>query len=48
MGTEGIRQALATGRGKILVRAKTEIEEMRGDRFRILVSEIPIKLINPN
>ncbi|MEZ4674998.1 MAG: DNA gyrase subunit A [Caldilineaceae bacterium] len=44
LGTEGIRQALATGRGKILVRAKTEIEEMRGDRFRILVSEIPYQV----
>lgn len=44
LGTEGIHQALATGRGKILVRAKTEIEEMRSDRFRILVSEIPYQV----
>ncbi len=44
LGTEGIRQAFATGRGKILIRAKTEIEEMRGDRFRILVSEIPYQV----
>ncbi len=44
LGTDGIRQALATGRGKILVRARTEIEEMRGDRFRILVSEIPYQV----
>lgn len=44
LGTEGVRQALATGRGKILIRAKTEIEEMRGDRFRILVSEIPYQV----
>lgn len=44
LGTEGIRQALATGRGKVLIRAKTEIQEMRGDRFRILVSEIPYQV----
>ncbi len=44
LGTEGIKQALATGRGKILVRAKTEIEEMRNERFRILVTEIPYQV----
>jgi len=44
LGTEGIKQALATGRGKILVRAQTEIEEMRGDRFRIIVTEIPYQV----
>ena len=44
LGTEGIKQALATGRGKIMVRAKTEIEEMRNDRFRIIVSEIPYQV----
>ena len=44
LGTEGIKQALATGRGKILVRAKTEIEEMRSERFRILVTEIPYQV----
>ena len=35
MGRESIVQAYATGRGKFLVRAKAEIEELRGDRFRI-------------
>ncbi|MCR5206890.1 MAG: DNA gyrase subunit A [Eubacterium sp.] len=41
MGARGIREAYATGRGKIYVRAKAEIIEARGDRFKIVVSEIP-------
>ncbi|CAN5709172.1 DNA gyrase subunit A [soil metagenome] len=44
LGTDGIKQAFATGRGKIMVRAQTTIEEMRNDRFRILVSEIPYQV----
>ncbi len=44
MGREAIVQAYATGRGKVIVRAKAEIEEMRGDRFRIVISEIPYQL----
>ncbi len=44
LGTEGIRQAFATGRGKVMVRAKTEIEEMRSGRFRIIVTEIPFQV----
>lgn len=41
MGSRGIREAYATGRGKIYVRAKAEIIETRGDRFKIVVTEIP-------
>lgn len=41
MGTKGIKEAYATGRGKIYVRAKAEIVEGRGDRFKIVVYEIP-------
>ncbi|MDE6470454.1 MAG: DNA gyrase subunit A [Eubacterium sp.] len=41
MGAKGIKEAYATGRGKIYVRAKAEIVETRGDRFKIVVSEIP-------
>lgn len=41
MGTKGIKEAYATGRGKIYVRAKAEIIEGRGDRFKIVVTEIP-------
>ena len=44
LGMDGIRQAYGTGRGRIVVRAKTEIEEMRGGRFRILVKEIPYQV----
>ena len=41
MGRSGIRAAYGTGRGKIIVRARTEIEEMKNGRFRIAVTEIP-------
>jgi len=43
MGKAGIRAAYATGRGKMRVRAKAEIEEMDGSsgRYRIAVTEIP-------
>ncbi len=45
LGTEGIRQALGTGRGKVLLRAKTTIEEMsNGNRFRIIITEIPYQV----
>ena len=41
MGRSGIRAAYATGRGKIIVRARTEIVEKKNGRFEIKVSEIP-------
>ncbi|MBQ7741057.1 MAG: DNA gyrase subunit A [Eubacterium sp.] len=41
MGAKGIREAYATGRGKIYVRARAEIIETKGDRYKIVVSEIP-------
>lgn len=44
LGTEGIKQALGTGRGRLLVRAKTTIEEMNNGRFRIIVTEIPYQV----
>ena len=44
LGTEGIKQAFATGRGKVLVRAQTSIEEIRGGRFAIIVTEIPYQV----
>ena len=44
MGLDGIKQAFATGRGRVIVRAKTEIEEMKNGRFRILVTEIPYQV----
>jgi len=44
MGRAGIRAAYATGRGKIIVRGKAEIEEVRDGRFRIVITEIPYKV----
>lgn len=44
MGYSGIRAAYATGRGRITVRARTEIEEMQNGRFRIVISEIPYQV----
>ena len=41
MGRSGIRAAYATGRGKIIVRAKTEIIEAKNGRFKIIVTELP-------
>jgi DNA gyrase subunit A len=41
MGRSGIRAAYATGRGKITVRARTEIVEKKNGRFEIKVTEIP-------
>ena len=41
MGKEGIKKAYETGRGVIKVRAKTEIEEMKNGKKRIVVTEIP-------
>ncbi len=43
LGTAGIRDAYETGRGKVLIRAKTEIEEEKG-RHRIIVTEIPYQV----
>ena len=44
MGRSGIRAAYATGRGKVVVRAKTEFEEFGKDRIRIIVSELPYQV----
>ena len=44
MGRSGIRAAYATGRGKVIVRARTEIEEYGHDRFRTIVTELPYQV----
>lgn len=44
MGRAGIRAAYATGRGKIIVRGKAEIEEQKNGKFRIVITEIPYKV----
>ena len=41
MGRSGIRAAYGTGRGKVIVRAKAQIEEFKNNRERIVVTEIP-------
>jgi DNA gyrase subunit A len=41
MGRSGIKAAYSTGRGKIVVRAKTEIIEAKNNRFKIIVTELP-------
>ncbi len=44
MGREEIRQAYGTGKGRLTLRAVTQIEELSAGRFRILVSAIPFQL----
>lgn len=44
MGYKGIKNAYATGRGKIYVRAKAEIVETKGDRYKIVVTELPYQV----
>ncbi len=44
LGREGIKQAYTTGRGKITLRAEAEIEEMSGNKQRIVVSSLPYQV----
>ncbi len=44
MGRSGIRAAYATGRGKIILRARTEFEELPQNRTRIIVTELPYQV----
>ncbi len=44
VGDGGIRQAYSTGRGRIVLRGTAVIEEMKGGRFRIVITEIPYQL----
>ena len=48
LGIEGIKQAYTTGRGKITLRAETNIEEMSGNRQRIIVSSLPYQVNKAN
>ncbi len=43
-GVEGAREAFETGRGRIVIRARAEIETYNGERERIIVSEIPYQV----
>ena len=44
IGTEGIRQAYSTGRGRIIMRGLAHIEETNRGRYRIVITEIPYQL----
>lgn len=44
MGIEGIKRAYKTGRGKVILRSKAEIEEMKNGKSRIIVTEIPYQV----
>ena len=48
LGTAGIKQAYKTGKGKITLRAETNIEEMSGNRQRIIVSSLPYQVNKAN
>ena len=43
-GYQGVKDAFETGKGRIVMRAKTELEETKSGRFRIIVSEIPYQV----
>lgn len=45
MGEDGIREAYETGKGRIYVRSKTAIEDMRGGKQQIVVTEIPYQVV---
>jgi topoisomerase IV subunit A len=45
MGGEGIREAYETGKGRIYVRAKTAIEDLRGGKQQIIITEIPYQVV---
>lgn len=47
-GVEGIKKAYETGKGKIIVRGKAEIEEVRGGKQQITVTEIPFEVNKAN
>ncbi|MEM7044392.1 MAG: DNA gyrase subunit A [Pseudomonadota bacterium] len=44
LGQSGIRQAYATGRGSIVIRSRTHVEEIRKDRFAIVITEVPFQV----
>ncbi len=48
IGRSGARSGLLTGRGSVIMRAKTEIEEIRKDRYAIIVTEIPYQVNKAN
>jgi topoisomerase-4 subunit A len=47
-GIDGIKKAYETGKGKIIIRSKAEIEELRGSKQQIVVTEIPYEVNKAN
>ncbi|WML52974.1 DNA topoisomerase IV subunit A [Neobacillus sp. PS3-12] len=47
-GIDGIKKAYETGKGKIIIRSKTEFEELRGNKQQIVVTEIPYEVNKAN
>jgi topoisomerase-4 subunit A len=45
MGGDGIREAYETGKGRIYIRAKTAIEDVRGGKRQIVITEIPYQVV---
>lgn len=45
MGEEGIREAYSTGKGRIYIRSKTSIEDLRGGKQQIVITEIPYQVV---
>jgi DNA gyrase subunit A len=44
VGMEGVRMGYATGRGRVIIRAKAFIEEMKAERYQIIVKELPYQV----
>ncbi len=47
-GYEGVRQALMTGRGRVVLRGKAEIETLENGREQIIITEIPYQVVKSN
>ncbi|OIJ20091.1 DNA gyrase subunit A [Anaerobacillus alkalidiazotrophicus] len=47
-GVDGIRNAYKTGKGKVVVRSKAEIESVRGGKQQIIITEIPYEIVKAN
>ena len=45
MGTDGIREAYKTGKGRVFIRARTQIEDLRGGKQQIIITEIPFGVV---
>lgn len=44
MGGNELKEVYATGKGRVVMRAKTHVEEMKGERYRIVITEIPYQV----